>query len=59
MADLIGMARWEIIHRCVCSYPWRALSDAKLVMEEMYGREAEWEDFVVIYRRVPTHGKGR
>jgi hypothetical protein len=59
MADLLGTPLWEIVYRCTYSYHWRALSDARLVMRQMYGAEAKWEDFVEFYRNSPARKGGK
>jgi serine/threonine protein kinase len=35
----------EVVYRCTCSYPWRAVFDAQLVLPLIYGRNARWDDF--------------
>ncbi|PVH74570.1 hypothetical protein DL98DRAFT_429229, partial [Cadophora sp. DSE1049] len=59
ISDLIGTLRWKIVYRCHYSYHWRALTDAQLVMKQMYGSQAKWDDFVEFYRNAPIHAKCR
>ncbi len=58
MADMLGTPRWEMVYRCTYSYPWRALSDARLVLRQMYGGDARFEDFVAFYRNGPVNLEG-
>ena len=58
-SDLIGTPRWEIMFRSTYSYPWRARSDARLVLKQMYGADAKWEDFVSYYENGPVNQKQR
>ena len=36
---------WEIVYRCTYSHHWRALTDAKLVLHQVFERDAKWEEF--------------
>lgn len=55
ISDLIGTPLWEIVYRSTYSYWWRARSDARLVLKQMYGPNARWEDFVSYYENGPVH----
>jgi aminoglycoside phosphotransferase (APT) family kinase protein len=50
LADLLGTPLWDIVYRCTYSYHWRALSDARLVLCQIFGGTAKWEDFVAFYK---------
>ena len=54
-SDLIGKLLWEIVYRSTYSYWWRARSDARLVLKQIYGASAKWEDFVSYYENGPVH----
>ena len=41
--------RSEIVCPCTCSYPWRAIFDAKLILPLLYGENATWEEFQKFY----------
>lgn len=45
---------WEIVYRFV-SLPSRALTDAKLVMWQIFGGTTEWDDFVKFYQDGPAN----
>ena len=53
LSDMLNTPRWEVLYRCTYSYHWRALSDARLVLRQMYGNEAKWDDFVAFYQMSP------
>lgn len=55
ISDLLGTPLWEIVHRCTYSFHWRALSDARLVLRQVFGDAARWEDFVAFHRDGPVH----
>ena len=57
LADLLGTPLWDIVYRCTYSYHWRALSDARLVLRQIFGSSAEWEDFVAFYKTAPGNSK--
>jgi len=54
-SDLIGTPLWEIVYRSTYSYWWRARSDARLVLKQIYGANAKWDDFVSYYENGPIH----
>ena len=58
MADLVGSPLWEFVYRCTYSFHWRALSDARLVLRQMYGAEAKFQDFVAYYKNGPVIFEG-
>jgi hypothetical protein len=58
MADLVGSPLWKIMYRCTYSYHWKALSDARLVLRQMYGAEAKFQDFVSYYKSGPVNFEG-
>lgn len=47
---LVGSPLSEVVYRCTCSYSWRAISDARLVLRLVYGDDAKWEDIQKYYR---------
>lgn len=55
ISDLLGTPLWEIVYRCTYSFHWRALSDARLVLRQIFGDAARWEDFVAFRREGPVH----
>ncbi|KAK0129542.1 hypothetical protein ONS96_000107 [Cadophora gregata f. sp. sojae] len=55
ISDLIGTPRWEIIYSCHYSHHSRALTDVRLVMQQIYGSRARFRDFVEFYRNAPIH----
>lgn len=57
VSDLIGTPLWEIVYRSTYSYWWRAKSDARLVLQQIYGPSAKWEDFVSYYEKGPVQRK--
>lgn len=57
LSDLLCTSRWEVIYRCTHSYHWRALSDARLVLRQLHGNEAKWEDFVAFYKKMSMKRK--
>ena len=61
IADLIGTALWEIVYRCTYSEYWKAPTDAQMVMRQIYGNDAKWEDFVSLYKnaQAPATRKAR
>jgi hypothetical protein len=58
IADMLGTPLWEIVYRCTYSYHWRALSDARLVMRQMYGGDAKFEGFMAFYKNGPVNSNG-
>ena len=58
IADMLGTPLWEIVYRCTYSYHWRALTDARLVLRQMYGADAMFEDFMTFYKNGPVNIKG-
>jgi hypothetical protein len=50
LSDIVGTPMAELVYRCTYSYPWRALSDARLVLRLLYGKEATLETFKAFYR---------
>ena len=55
ISDIIDTPLWEIVYRSTYSYWWRARSDARLVLAQIYGANAKWEDFVSYYENGPVH----
>ena len=55
IADLIGTPLWEIVYRCTYSFHWRALTDSRLVLRQIFGDAAKWEDFVTFHTHGPVH----
>ena len=55
ISDIIDTPRWEIVYRSTYSYWWRAKSDARLILAQIYGPNAKWEDFVSYYENGPVH----
>lgn len=55
ISDLIGTPIWEIVYRCTYSFHWRAISDARLVLRQIFGDDAKWEDFVAFHTHGPVH----
>lgn len=55
ISDLINTPLWEIVYRCTYSFYWRALSDSRLVMQQIYGDTAKLDDFITFYRNGPVH----
>ena len=47
--QLFASPRSEVVCRCTCSYPWRAIIDAWLIVPLLYGENATWEDFQKFY----------
>lgn len=45
LSEMVDTPLSELVYRCVYSYPWRALSDARLVLRLLYGAKATWEQF--------------
>ncbi|RDL39360.1 uncharacterized protein BP5553_03700 [Venustampulla echinocandica] len=58
IADMLGTPLWEIVYRCTYSYHWRALTDSRLVLRQMYGEDAKFEDFMTFYKNGPVNFKG-
>src|SRR5207248_11790566 len=44
LSSLIGSRTAEIVYRCTYTYPWRALSDARLISRLLYGSRTTWDD---------------
>ena len=55
ISDLLGTPLWEVVYRCTYSFPWRARSDARLVLKQIFGEAAKWEDFVLYHTTGPIH----
>lgn len=55
ISDLIGTPLWEIVYRCAYSFHWRAMSDARLVLRQIFGDAAKWEDFVAFHADGHVH----
>lgn len=46
ISDMIDTPLWETVYRCTYSYPWRARTDAALVLRSIFGGSVTWEDLV-------------
>lgn len=46
---ILGSKQAEIVHRCTYSRPHRAVCDARLVMNLIYGSHVSWEQLVAAY----------
>ncbi|QKX54434.1 uncharacterized protein TRUGW13939_01520 [Talaromyces rugulosus] len=44
-SKLVASPVAELVYRCTCSYPWRAIFDARLSLRLLYGENAKWEEF--------------
>jgi isoamyl acetate esterase len=55
ISDLIGTPLWEIVYRCTYSFHWRAMSDSRLVLRQIFGDAAKWEYFVAFHTDGPVH----
>ncbi|KAI9826840.1 MAG: hypothetical protein M1832_005779 [Thelocarpon impressellum] len=55
ISDIFGTPLWEIVYRCTYSFHWRALSDSRLVLRQMFGSAAKWEDFLAYHADAPLH----
>ncbi|CAF9924363.1 hypothetical protein IMSHALPRED_006163 [Imshaugia aleurites] len=59
ISDIIGTPLWEIVFRCTYSYPWRAKTDAALVLRQIFGGSVTWEDLVQYRDSGPMSRLGR
>lgn len=47
--QIFASPRSEVVCRCMCSYPWRAMIDAQLILPLLYDKNPRWEDFQKFY----------
>jgi isoamyl acetate esterase len=59
LSDLIGTPLWEIVYRCTYSFHWRAMSGSRLVLRQIFGDVAEWDDFVAFTDMAQSTGPRR
>lgn len=49
LADLVGTKTWGDSVSLTCSYHWRSLADAKLVLHQMFDGDEKWRDVVAFF----------
>ena len=46
VSDIMDTPLWEIVYRCTYSHPWRARTDAALVLRSIFKGSVSWEDLI-------------
>ena len=46
ISDIIDTPLWETVYRCTYSHPWRAKTDAALVLRSIFAGRVTWEDLI-------------
>lgn len=53
ISDIMDTPLWEIVYRCTYSHPWRARTDAALVLRSIFGGSVSWEDLIQYHDNGP------